>query len=251
MTLILLTNDDGIDAEGLRCLEENLRGLAHLIVVAPDSERSAVSHALTLKSPIEHTERGPNRYSVNGTPADCIIYSIRRILAQPPALVVSGINHGANLGDDVIYSGTVAGAREASKNGIPAIAFSQAYDKSEIEFEQGGRFARALVQTLLHQRPRGSVCLNVNIPVDRIRGVKITRQGSSSYFKHFNALDRRPRRLFGVSRQERAKNKTVLDFQAIVDQYISITPLHHDQTDYSALDALRSTVAQIPLGTDD
>ena len=129
MTVILLTNDDGIEAEGLKTLEEALKDLAHLVVVAPDQERSAVSHGLTLRAPLSLQEIGPDHYVLNGTPADCVIYALRHLFVQFPDLVISGINHGANLGDDIMYSGTVAAAREAAAHGIPSMAVSQAYDE--------------------------------------------------------------------------------------------------------------------------
>lgn len=237
---ILLTNDDGISAEGLRVLEEALQGVAHLVIVAPDQERSAVSHGLTLRDPLNFIEIKPDRYTLNGTPADCVIFALRKLFVRFPDLVISGINHGANLGDDIMYSGTVAAAREASRHGIPAIAVSQAYeDKKAIRFKDGAAFVRNLVTAMLRNGLDGEICLNVNIPMHKIRGTRITRQGCSEHIPHFNALDARtdydalpssP----GTSR----KSDFISDHQAIIDHYVSITPLQRDQTDYVSAQSL-------------
>ncbi len=240
MKVILLTNDDGIEAEGIKTLEAALNGLAHIIVVAPDQERSAVSHGLTLRSPLNLQEIRPNHYVLNGTPADCVIYALRHLFVQFPDLVISGINHGANLGDDIMYSGTVAAAREASAHGIPAIAVSQAYTEKPIRFKEGAEYMRDLVAALLHNGIVGEICLNVNFPpARRIKGTRITRQGCSEHTPHFNALDFKGD-LDGLpfSPAQNPKIEFVSDRQAIVENYVSITPLQRDQTDYTAAQSL-------------
>jgi 5'-nucleotidase len=242
--LILLTNDDGIDAEGLKALEESLQGIAEIVVVAPDRERSAVSHGLSIHSPLNLNKIAPNRYSLNGTPADCVMHALRHLSPQMPDLVVSGINHGANLGDDIMYSGTVAAAREASKNGIPAIALSQAYDDNPIRFKEAAKFARTLVRSLLERKARLGVLLNVNVPVRKVRGVKITRQGCSPHFPWFN-LGADPAK---TCTGKPADAALPLDFHAILEHYISITPLHRDQTDYEAADLLRTEIDSFSEG---
>jgi 5'-nucleotidase len=235
----LLTNDDGIDAEGLRRLEACLEALGEVTVVAPDRERSAVSHGLTINVPLELKEVSERRYALNGTPADCVIFALRHLFQSPPDLVISGINHGANLGDDIMYSGTVAAAREASRHGIPAIAFSQAYDEKPIRFEQGVKFIPGLVSAFLSQKPNGGFCLNVNLPVRRIRGIKITRQGCSAHFPHFNVLDRRdPQDLSAEPAARPAGPDMPFDFAAILEHYVSVTPLQRDQTDYAVAGSL-------------
>ncbi len=239
MTVILLTNDDGIEAEGLRTLEEALKGLAHIVVVAPDQERSAVSHGLTLRSPLSLKEVRPDHYIINGTPADCVIYALRHLFIQFPDLVISGINHGANLGDDIMYSGTVAAAREASAHGIPSMALSQAYDDKPIRFKEGAEYARELVAALLHNGLGGEICLNVNFPVRKIKGMRITRQGCSEHTPHFNALDyKTDYNAVPFSPEECQKTDFMSDRQAILDHYVSITPLQRDQTDYTAAQSL-------------
>ncbi len=239
MKIILLTNDDGIEAEGLRTLEEALEGVAHLIVVAPDQERSAVSHGLTLRTRLSLNEIKPDHYVVNGTPADCVIYALRHLFVQPPDLVISGINHGANLGDDIMYSGTVAAAREAAAHGVPSIALSQAYDEKPIRFKHGAEYARDMVASILRNGLSGEICLNVNIPVRKIKGTKITRQGCAEHVPHFNSLDRNENYDgVPVARPRNQKSDYVSDHQAILEHFVSITPLQRDQTDYAAVQSL-------------
>lgn len=249
MKSILLTNDDGIDAEGLRVLEDALEGVAHLTVVAPDRERSAVSHGLTLRSPLDFREIKPDRFTLAGTPADCVIFALGRLYVQMPDLVISGINHGANLGDDIMYSGTVAAAREAACHGVPALAVSQAYqDGKPIRFKEGAAFVRRLVSALLGDGLRGEICLNVNFPIGRIKGMKITRQGCSEHVPHFNALDARPEydEIPPSPCGERPAD-LLSDHQAILDKYVSITPLQRDQTDYASARSLIREAARILL----
>jgi 5'-nucleotidase len=240
VTSILLTNDDGIEAEGLRALEEAVGGLARIIVVAPDQERSAVSHGLTLRADLNLKEISPDHYILNGTPADCVISALRHLFSIFPNLVISGINHGANLGDDIMYSGTVAAAREASRHGIPAMAVSQAYDTSPIRFKEGAVFTRDLVAAMLRNGLGGELCLNVNFPVRKIKGMKITRQGCSENIPHFNALDyKADYNAVPISPgTECLKSGFWSDRRAIMEHYVSITPLQRDQTDYTAVQSL-------------
>ncbi len=246
MTVILLTNDDGIEAEGLRTLEKVLQDLAQLVIVAPDRERSAVSHGLTLRSRLNVAEISPQHFVINGTPADCVIHGLRHLVGDLPDMVISGINHGANLGDDIMYSGTVAAAREAARHGVPSIAVSQAYDDKPIRFEEGAAFVRNLVASMLHHGLGGELCLNLNIPVRKIKGIKITRQGCSENIPHFNALD------YGteidsvpVSPGPGGKTDLMSDRVAIMEHYISITPLQRDQTDYMAAQSLLRDVPRL------
>jgi len=241
MALILLTNDDGIEAEGLRVLETCLADLAGIVVVAPDRERSAVSHGLTLRVPLEMRQQAANRYTLSGTPADCVIYALHNILTDLPDLIISGINHGANLADDIMYSGTVAAAREGSHRGIASIAVSQAYDESPIRFDKGTKFIRRLVRMMLDQKLPGGLCLNVNIPVRKVRGVRITRQGCASHFPHFNSFPWAGENDDPACDplEDAQKREIIRDFNAIMDHYISITPLQRDLTDYATADALR------------
>jgi 5'-nucleotidase len=234
VTLILLTNDDGIEAQGLRALEEALKDLARVIVVAPDQERSGVSHSLTLREPLKLRELESDRYILNGTPADCVIYALHHVLTTLPDLVIAGINHGANLGDDVMYSGTVAAAREASHRGIPSMAVSQAYyDGKPIRFKNGIAFIRKFVAAFMNNNFSGEICLNINFPVGKIEGIKITRQGCEEYMPHFNVLDTRDDSAAAPFRHDGYRKTDLLsDHKAILDSHVSITPMQRDQTDY-------------------
>jgi 5'-nucleotidase len=245
VALILLTNDDGIEAAGLRSLEGSLRGLADLLVVAPDQERSAVSHGLTIHRALELRTIDKNHHTLNGTPADCVIFSLTNLTETLPDLVISGINHGANLGDDLMYSGTVAAAREASRHGIPSMAVSQSIKDGPIQFGDAVKFVRQLAEELLAKTTFGGVCLNVNIPAGRPKGIKITRQGCSFHFPEFTArggvgggLKHSPHKA-----DHAKKSEIVPDFHAVIDQYISVTPLGRDQTDYLTI---RSLAEEIP-----
>jgi 5'-nucleotidase len=239
VTVILLTNDDGIEAEGLKTLEKVLSGLARIVTVAPDRERSAVSHGLTLHGSLKVKERGEDRYAVSGTPADCIVYALRHFFSVFPDLVISGINHGANLGDDIMYSGTVAGAREASRYGIPSIAASQAYDDGPLTFKDAGAFMHNLVAALLQNGLNGEFCFNVNFPIRKFRGMKITRQGCSKNIPHFNSLDKNAD--FNALLQDSVSEQSTdlwSDRKAILHRYVSVTPLKRDLTDYGAVQSL-------------
>jgi 5'-nucleotidase len=246
VTVILLTNDDGIEAKGLKTLEKALKDLAHLVVVAPDQERSAVSHGLTLRTQLHLKEITSDHYVINGTPADCVIFALHHLFVQPPDLVISGINHGANLGDDIMYSGTVAAAREAAHHGVPSIAISQAYDDKPIRFKEGAEFVREMVAAVLRNGLSGELCLNVNIPVRQIKGMKITRQGCAEYKPHFNALDRAADYdSVPPSPAPGAKTDFPSDHEAVLKHYVSITPLQRDQTDYAAAQSLLHEAAML------
>ena len=244
MALILLTNDDGIEAEGLKLLEQCVKDLAECLVVAPDQERSAVSHGLTIRKPLSVAKVDPNHFTLDGTPADCVIYALTHLVPKVPDLVISGINHGANLGDDIMYSGTVAAAREASRHGVSSLAISQAYDQKPVRF-RGEDFIRKLVQSLLNEPPRQPICLNVNIPVGKIKGVKITRQGCAEHFPHFNYLAGSEAVDAATPPEDPPKPEWVLDFRAVVDRYISITPLKRDQTDYTTAQSIAETIPKL------
>lgn len=235
---ILLTNDDGAEAHGLMAVRDQLAELGQVVVVAPYEEKSAVSHGLTLHYPIRTIELGSDHYALTGTPADCVLFALRQLLPEPPDLVVSGINHGANLGDDILYSGTVAGAREASINGIPSLAVSQVLDKqSAPDFKTAAAFVRSLIEDLFPERIPPGGFLNVNIPKGKLAGYRFTRQGSKrAASKIEEKLDPRGRKYYWIGPDE---SEWIIeadtDYQAIQDGVVSITPLHRDQTDYRGL----------------
>src|SRR5438132_773924 len=178
MSVVVLTNDDGVHAPGLAALEKALAELGDVYVVAPEREQSACGHALTLHRPLRALQMGEHRFAVNGTPSDCVNMAVLGFLPETPVLVVSGINHGANLGDDVTYSGTVAAAMEATILGVPSIAVSL-LDGGD--FEIAGRVARLVAMRVLVGGLPGNTLLNVNVPVQPPRGIRMTRLGHRVY----------------------------------------------------------------------
>ncbi|MBI4484351.1 MAG: 5'/3'-nucleotidase SurE [Acidobacteria bacterium] len=240
MSLILLTNDDGIQAEGLRRLKDHVAGLGDVVVVAPETERSAVSHGLTLHDPLRIRQVGKDAYAVNGTPADCVILALRKILTGRPDLVISGINHGGNLGDDIIYSGTVAAAREASIHMIPAFAVSLVVLDRDYGFDHAARFSAELAQEVLDRGLPSGTFLNVNVPPKKYLGVWMTRQGSKVAESHiFENADPRGRKYYWIGEQKAEWHREAdSDYEAIIHSMVSITPLGKDQTDHEALGVL-------------
>jgi 5'-nucleotidase len=240
---VLLTNDDGIHAPGLWALVDAFSARHQVTVVAPDRERSAVGHGITLHQPIRFEKTrvngGPMGYSVNGTPADCVKLGLAELLDSPPELVVSGINPGANVGINVNYSGTVAAAKEAAMAGIPAMAVS-IMSPGDSHVAAAARFAEALsIQVVGRTVPAGTF-LNINfpdLPMDRIRGVRWSRQGTGGVVQHFEKRrDPRDRVYYwqGCDGQT-AYDRPDIDGAALGDRYISITPIKCDMTDYDAL----------------
>jgi 5'-nucleotidase len=181
--LILVTNDDGIGAEGLRMLVRSLSSLGRVVAVAPDQERSAASHSITLHRPLRVNRVSRSAYSVDGTPTDCVMLAVHEILGQRPDLIVSGINHGANLGDDVHYSGTVSAAFEGGILGIASMAVSLVVERKR-RFDTAGAVAAGIAGKVLRQGLPPGIILNINVPdeeVPRLRGIAFTRQGKRNY----------------------------------------------------------------------
>ena len=241
---ILLSNDDGYRAEGIRHLADALRGAAQLTIVAPELNRSGAGHSLTLESPLRVYQVEPDVYYVNGTPTDCVHLAISGLFDFELDMVVSGINDGANLGDDVLYSGTVAAAIEGRFLGLPTIAVSLCTEAdSPRHFATAGRVARLLVDHLVRSPLEASTILNVNVPdraYEELRGLRATRLGN----RH---------RSEAVVRMQDPKGKPVYwvgpagagqdagagtDFDAIANGFVSVTPLQIDLTRHSALDAI-------------
>jgi 5'-nucleotidase len=244
---ILLTNDDGIYAAGIYAAYQELRKIADVSVVAPDAERSAVGHAITLLTPLRTKEvykrTGFFGFGINGMPADCVKIAIKAILKRPPDLVVSGINLGPNTGTNVIYSGTVSAATEARILGIPSIAVSlDTFTKPD--FRYAARFTRKLaVQVLAHGLPP-KVLLNVNVPAvpeDEIRGVAITRQGESRIEEVFEKrIDPRQQTYYWLDGAFRlAEEVEDADTLAVQRRFVSVTPVQYDLTAHDVLDELR------------
>jgi 5'-nucleotidase len=240
---IMVTNDDGIHAPGILALSSALRELGEVTVVAPDRERSAVGHSLTLHSPLRVFELRPGFFAVDGTPTDCVNMGIHSLLPFRPDLVVSGINHGPNLGDDVTYSGTVAAAMEATLMGIPAIAVSLASFDDNGHFPAAAAIAVQVARLVTANGLPPDTFLNVNVPncpSDALRPPLITRQGKRSFVgKIVDKIDPRGRKYFWIGSEEPDFNDVEgTDFHAINRGHVSITPLHLDLTNYESMKIL-------------
>jgi 5'/3'-nucleotidase len=240
MPKILVTNDDGYFAEGIVTLAGALEAVGEVTVVAPASEQSATAHSLTLTRPLRARQISERRYTVDGTPTDCVLLALTKILPERPDIVVSGINHGANLGDDVTYSGTVAGALEASVFKLPGIAIS--LTAREGDFTHAANFAADLAaQVLKVGLPTGTI-LNVNVPVGEIRGARLTHQGVVMATPDIvDGVDPRGKAYYWIGVQKLSwKEDRGSDYAAIGEGMVSITPLRTDWTDYRTLENLRS-----------
>lgn len=230
---ILLTNDDGIHSAGLRALEEALVGLGEILVVAPDSERSGASHGLTLHAPLRIHRFDDSHFAVSGTPADAVILALHHILSAPAAICVSGINPGGNLGENVMYSGTVAAAMEATLHGVPGIAMSLA-TRGNQDFSWAAATARQTVERVLRDGLPPGVMLNVNVPRGQPIGTRLTRQ-SQKISQNIVLEKKDPRGRPYYWQDESVALDQVepdSDYAAVLAQYVSITPLQADRTDY-------------------
>jgi 5'-nucleotidase len=244
--LILATNDDGIHSPGLREMVQALQSLGRVVVVAPDRERSAVSHALTLHSPLRAVESAPGWWAVDGTPTDCVNLGIHGLLQERPDLVVSGINQGGNLGDDLTYSGTVAAAMEATLMGVPALAVSLAAERFLAEdYRWAGPWVARLAQQLLEHGLPSDTFLNVNFPPGQPRGLRLTRQGKRRYTDAVvRKVDPRGRAYYWIGAGELTFQELAgTDAYAVDHGYVSVTPLHLDLTNYAAFERLRQWCA--------
>ncbi len=242
---ILCTNDDGYLAEGLRVLAEAARTIGEVSVVAPDREQSATSHSLTLHDPIRARRATDGAFVVDGTPTDCVMLGVAELLGFHPDLCVSGVNHGKNMGEDVLYSGTVAAAMEATVMGIPSIAVSYAGERASDAVAAWTTVLSSLLKSLARQLPfPENTLLSVNLPgIDPadVRGVKVTSLGTRRYSDSITrAVDPAGREFFwiggGVSKWSGSEGS---DFQAVADGFISVTPLHLDLTNYGLLEEIR------------
>lgn len=231
--VLLLTNDDGIQARGVNVLREALLPLGHVVVVAPTHEQSAMSHSITIDRPLRHIQHATDVHSIDGTPADCVYLALfeSRFLPRRPAVVVSGVNHGSNLGSSVFYSGTVAGAREAALRGIASIAFSHA---GGMDAPWLGRYVHEMVERLVRApKPTGhSVLLNVNFPRASPRGVRVTRVGRHIYEEQvIPRVDPGGREYFWIGGKVIDYGEVAGSDKLAVDQgYVSVTPLALEPT---------------------
>lgn len=243
MTRILLTNDDGIQSNGLIKLEEALRELGDVYVVAPLSEMSGAAHSLTLARPLRIRQIDERHWTVDGTPTDCVTLALNKILPKEelPNVCASGINHGGNLGDDATYSGTVAGALEATILGVPGLAFSLVA-RDNFDFREAARFSVTAVRKVLEEGLPEGTLLNINIPQKTINGVKVTRQGIKNARPVISEhIDPRGKPYYWVGEEYfNSSSAEGTDYHAIDQGYISVTPLKSDMTDHRALSALET-----------
>ena len=243
---LLCTNDDGILAHGLECLIRAAEPLGEVSVVAPDREQSATSHSLTLHHPLRPVQRGDRRYQVDGTPTDCVMLAVEALMSERPDFVLSGINHGQNMGEDVLYSGTVAAAMEGLALGIPSIAISFAGGDLRADVSMLDDQVEVLTPLLRHLTSLrafpAQTLLNVNLPPlpsSQIKGVRLTRLGRRVYSDSLKPMrDPWGRDIFwigggSISWQGREDS----DFRAIQEGYVSVTPLHLDLTHFDMLAA--------------
>ncbi len=250
--VILVTNDDGVHSAGLIALFKALKEMGDAYVVAPDGERSAVGHALTLHRPLKVEELRERVYSVNGTPTDAVVLGVHKVLPRRPDLVVSGINRGGNLGDDITYSGTVSAAIEGTILNIPSFAVSVPGDKN-FHFDTAASFAVTIARYIAENPLPFDTFLNVNVPnlpKDLVKGVRLTRQGKRVYDDAIKEVfsPRGEKHYWiggGVPYWEHAEDN---DINAVEEGYVSVTPVHLDLTDYPALESLKSHLHMLDDG---
>lgn len=241
-TRILVTNDDGYHAEGILALEKAIEDIGDVYVVAPESEMSGASHSLTLARPLRITQRGERHWTVDGTPTDCVTLALNQILTADhrPHICCTGINPGANLGDDATYSGTVAGALEATILGVPGLAFSLSAYRNH-DFTESAKIARQITEKALAEGIPDGTLLNVNVPKGVPAGIRITKQGFKNARPVISEhIDPRGKLYYWIGEERtgfRAEGGT--DFEAIDEGYVSVTPMRSDLTNHSVLETLK------------
>lgn len=243
MPQILVTNDDGVHSDGIHALADAMRALGDVLVVAPHVEASAIGHALTLRRPLRVEQLRQGVYEVDGTPTDCVNIALTKLYTAPPALIVSGINKGYNLGDDVTYSGTVSGALEGALLGVPSIAVSQERTRGAYDFRHSAAAAAKIAAIVLRDgiiSPQ--TFLSINVPTGVPKGYRLTVQARRNHVTTVDErVDPRGRAYYWIEEGENEwEPHDRSDFQAVRDGYISVTPLQPDMTDHGALTALAS-----------
>jgi 5'-nucleotidase len=244
-TRILITNDDGYHSEGIIALENALTKIADVYVVAPASEMSGASHSLTLARPLRIRQIDARHWTVDGTPSDCVTLALNRILTadERPVICVSGINHGANLGDDATYSGTVAGAMESTILGVPGLAFSLVANRSH-DFTESAKVARELTEKALNEGLPPNTLLNINVPKGVPKGFRITKQGFKDARPVISEhIDPRGKPYYWIGEVRdgfHSDDEGGTDFEAIDEGFVSVTPMRSDLTNYAAIEILQS-----------
>jgi 5'-nucleotidase len=249
MKRILVTNDDGVRSEGIEALAAALRRVGDVLVVAPAKEASAVGHALTLHSPLRLEQLGKRVYAVDGTPTDCVNIAVAILLKGLPDLVVSGINKGFNLGDDVTYSGTVSGALEGALLGVPSLAVSLQRTREQPDFKPAARAAALMARRVLTKGLPARTFLNINVPRVVTGGFKVTVQAKRNHVtKVAERVDPKHRAYFWIDEaMDDWEHNPRSDYRAVKDGFISVTPLQPDLTAHDALAGLESWVSELVL----
>ncbi len=237
MTTILVTNDDGVHSAGIRALADAVAHLGDVTIVAPAQEASAIGHALTLRRPLRLEQFGPRIYAVDGTPTDCVNVAITHVLGVKPDLILSGINKGWNLGDDVTYSGTVSGALEGALLGIPSLAVSTERRGDEFDFGPSAHAAARLAELVVEKGLPKFTLLNLNTPRGPIKGFRVTVQAKRNHVTTVNKrVDPRAQAYYWIEEgQNEWEPHDRSDYQAVRDGFASVTPLQPDMTAYDAL----------------
>jgi len=237
---ILLTNDDGYAAEGLRVLAEALEDFATVSIVAPNAEQSGTAQSLTLRRPIVVHPKRERHWAVDGTPADAVIVAVHKLLPERPDLVISGINHGANMGENVYYSGTVGAAREAALHHIPSVAISLCAKKDNLHFAQAANVARSAAEIIMKEGLPDQVLLNINVPEPWKGGVRFTRQSKKITRNQLSeGKDPKGRTYYWIFEQKIEKDvEPDTDYAAVFAGDVSVTPLHLDPTHDESLNHL-------------
>ncbi len=244
MPVILVTNDDGVTSPGIRTLAEALKALGEVTVVAPTQEASAIGHALTLRRPLRIETYEPGLHGVDGTPTDCVNLGVDIVLKRKPDLVVSGINKGWNIGDDVTYSGTVAGAMEAALLGIPGIAVSLKRTP-EFDFTYAAEAAVAVARGVLARPWPARTFLNINVNTGKPKGLRVTTQARRNHVtKIASRTDPRGQAYYWIEEalDDWHPGGGRSDYEAVMEGYVAITPLQADLTDFDALETLEQLI---------
>lgn len=241
---ILVSNDDGILAPGLGLLAEACRAVGQVTVIAPDREQSGTSHSLTLHRPVRPARRPDGAYQVDGTPTDCVLLALGALMPERPAFVFSGVNHGPNMGEDVLYSGTVAAAMEGVTLGVPGVALSFAGHDPELMSSYGPLLARLVRQIVEVRDYPANTLLNVNlpaVPAAEVRGIRVTRLGSRYFSESLTRMkDPWGREIYWIGGGTITwTGGAESDHEAVHDGYVSITPLQMDLTNYRLIDTVR------------
>src|SRR6266540_2729362 len=240
MIRILVTNDDGYRSEGILALSRALADLGEVTIVAPVQEASAIGHALTLRHPLRLESIDARTYAVDGTPTDCVNIAVTQVFKELPALVVSGINKGWNLGDDVTYSGSIAGALEGALLGMPSMAVSLRQTRGEYDFSYAARAAASIAEAMLRNPLPARTFLNLNVPKGQPLGYRVTVQAKRNHVTSVaERHDPKGRPYFWIEEgQNEWEPHDRSDYQAVRDGFVSVTPLHPDLTAYAALKAV-------------